>query len=48
MQSTVLPFQKQMLMQKKFNIPLRYNAEADKKSWAKMQEFLKRVFAEKS
>lgn len=33
---------------KKFNIPLGYNAEADKKSWAKMQEFLKRIFAKKS
>jgi dienelactone hydrolase len=32
---------------KKFNIPIGYNAEADKKSWAKMQEFLKRVLAEK-
>lgn len=29
---------------KKFNIPLGYNAEADKKSWAKLQEFLKRIF----
>lgn len=33
---------------KKFKIPLGYNAEADKKSWAKMQEFLKRVFAKAS
>ncbi len=30
---------------KKFNIPIEYNAEADKKSWAKMEEFLKKVFA---
>lgn len=30
---------------KKFNIPIGYNAEADKESWVKLQEFLKRVFA---
>lgn len=29
---------------KKFNIPLAYNEKADKKSWADMQEFFKRVF----
>lgn len=28
---------------KKFNIPLAYNAEADKKSWAEAQKFLKRT-----
>ncbi|MER3445595.1 MAG: dienelactone hydrolase [Candidatus Dadabacteria bacterium] len=33
---------------KEFNIPLGYNAQADKESWAKMEEFLKRVFAKKS
>ncbi len=30
---------------KKANIPIAYNAEADKKSWADMQAFLKKVFA---
>ncbi len=29
---------------KKFNMPLQYNAEADKKSWAKMQNFFKEIF----
>ena len=29
----------------KFNIPVGYNAEADKKSWQDMQEFLKDTFA---
>jgi dienelactone hydrolase len=29
---------------KKFNLPIGYNAEADKKSWADMQTFLKDVF----
>ena len=29
----------------KFNIPVGYNAEADKKSWQDMQEFLKDSFA---
>ena len=29
---------------KKFNMPLEYNAEADKKSWAKMQAFFKQIF----
>jgi dienelactone hydrolase len=28
---------------KKFNLPLAYNADADKKSWAEMQKFLKTV-----
>lgn len=32
---------------KEFNIPLGYNAQADKESWAKLQEFLNRVFAKK-
>lgn len=30
---------------KKFNLPLAYNAEADKKSWADMQAFFKKIFA---
>ncbi len=29
---------------KKFNMPLEYSAEADKKSWAKMQAFFKQIF----
>ena len=29
----------------KFNLPVRYNAEADKKSWQDMQKFLKESFA---
>jgi len=29
---------------KKFNIPLAYNAKADKKSWAEMQRFLEKSF----
>ncbi len=29
----------------KFNIPLAYNSEADKKSWTDMRKFLKNVFA---
>ena len=29
---------------KKFNMPLQYNAEADKKSWAKMRAFFKQIF----
>ncbi len=29
---------------KKFNLPLAYNAAADKKSWKEMQAFFKRVF----
>lgn len=32
---------------KKFNLPLAYNAEADKSSWADLQQFLARVFAGK-
>ena len=31
---------------KKFNIPVGYNAEADKKSWQEMQDFLKQTFAQ--
>ena len=30
---------------KKFNIPVGYNAEADKRSWQDMQDFLKETFA---
>lgn len=29
---------------KKFNLPLAYNAHADRDSWAKMQEFFKQIF----
>ncbi len=29
---------------KKFNLPLGYNADADKRSWEKMEEFLKMIF----
>lgn len=29
----------------KFNIPVGYNAEADKRSWQDMQDFLKETFA---
>lgn len=29
---------------KKFDLPITYNAEADKQSWAEMEEFLKEVF----
>ena len=29
---------------KKFNIPVAYNAEADKKSWKELKEFLKKIF----
>ena len=29
---------------KKFNMPIAYNEKADKKSWADMQEFFKKVF----
>lgn len=32
---------------KKFNIPLAYNAEADKASWKSMQDFFKKIFAVK-
>jgi len=31
---------------KKFNIPVGYNAEADRKSWQEMQKFLKETFSE--
>ncbi|MBI2486975.1 MAG: dienelactone hydrolase family protein [Deltaproteobacteria bacterium] len=33
---------------KKFNIPLGYNAEADKDSWEKLQEFFKKIFKKES
>jgi len=33
---------------KKFNIPLAYNAEADKQSWDKTQEFLNTIFKEEN
>ncbi len=29
---------------KKFNIPIAYNADADKKSWGEMKDFLKNIF----
>ncbi|MCK4950468.1 MAG: dienelactone hydrolase family protein [Gammaproteobacteria bacterium] len=29
---------------KKFNLPLQYNAEVDRKSWSRMQEFFKEIF----
>ena len=29
---------------KKFNLPLAYNADADKKSWVELKEFLNRIF----
>jgi len=29
---------------KKFNIPLGYNADADRKSWAEMQSFFQDIF----
>lgn len=29
---------------KKFNLPLGYNADADKKSWSELRKFLKKVF----
>ncbi|MDH4133172.1 MAG: dienelactone hydrolase family protein [Gammaproteobacteria bacterium] len=32
---------------KQFNLPLAYNADADTKSWAEMQKFLKEIFAKK-
>ncbi len=31
---------------KKFNLPIAYNADADKKSWREMKEFLNKVFKE--
>ncbi|HEX3036296.1 MAG TPA: dienelactone hydrolase family protein [Thermodesulfobacteriota bacterium] len=33
---------------KKFNIPLGYNAEADKDSWEKLQDFFKKIFKKES
>ena len=30
---------------KKFNLPIAYNADADKKSWSEMKDFLKNIFA---
>jgi dienelactone hydrolase len=30
---------------KKFNMPIAYNAEADRKSWGELKEFLKDVFS---
>jgi dienelactone hydrolase len=32
---------------KKFNLPLAYNADADKKSWVELREFLNRIFKKK-
>jgi len=29
---------------KEFNLPLQYNAEADKKSWNELSKFLKEIF----
>jgi dienelactone hydrolase len=29
---------------KKFNMPIAYNAEADKKSWDELKKFLKAIF----
>jgi len=29
---------------KKFNMPIAYNAAADKESWADMQKFFKEIF----
>lgn len=31
---------------KKFNLPLGYNAEADKKSWEELGKFLEEIFKE--
>jgi len=30
---------------KKFNMPIAYNAEADKESWGELKEFLKNIFS---
>jgi dienelactone hydrolase len=30
---------------KEFNMPIGYNAAADKKSWSDLQQFLKKIFA---
>ena len=29
----------------KFNLPLKYDADADAKSWAQMQQFFNKIFA---
>ncbi len=29
---------------KKLNLPIAYNADADKKSWGEMKDFLKNIF----
>jgi dienelactone hydrolase len=29
---------------KKFNFPIAYNGDADKKSWGEMKDFLKKIF----
>jgi dienelactone hydrolase len=31
---------------KKFNMPIAYNADADKKSWEELKQFLKKIFRE--
>ena len=31
---------------KKFNMPIAYNADADRKSWGELKEFLKKIFRE--
>jgi dienelactone hydrolase len=31
---------------KKFNMPIAYNADADKKSWDELKMFLKKIFEE--
>ncbi len=31
---------------KKYNMPIAYNADADKKSWGELKEFLKKIFKE--
>jgi len=33
---------------KKFNIPVAYNAEADKKSWEELNRFLRQIFNNKN
>jgi dienelactone hydrolase len=32
------------ILGKKFNLPLAYNAEADKKSWEELKKFLEAIF----